>query len=437
MKWVWPAVFALLVTAALSPALVTAQEPAVRVSSTGPFPLLIDGERETAFPAIASVGSQACIVTNPGYLSEVERLAFLGWSHGPKGICVTFAQPGDYSALYEQEVLLTVNSQVREFRESKWVPKGVPVLLTVPAVVNERPGVRYLFEEWNIGEVRFKPDNKVVPNRPLTIEVRWSKEYFLELTGPENVRLVGGGWHREGANVVLKAPATAFSIGEDQRLQFGRWEVISNPAIIIPNQQTPTTSIKMDDAHTIQAIFDVGFRVIVENPQGTQKKDWFPQGTDVEVETPEFIEISPGLERLAFKRWEGTDLPRVKGFITVKGPVTAKALYDTQFMVEVDSPYGVSGAGWYKEGEIATISVPESPSSVFFLKRQVNGYDDYPGSEPDLQVPVTRPLALTATYNTGVDFRFLAIAIVLILGVAAIYLITQREYNRRKRRAPL
>ena len=435
IKWIWPAIFAFLVTAALLPALASAQEPGVRVSSTGPFPLLIDGVQVTRFPAPAQVGSQACIVTNPGYLSEVERLAFQGWSHGPKDVCVTFAQPGEYTARYESEVLLTVTSQVKEFRETKWVPKGVPVLLTVPAVAENRPGVRYLFEEWNIGEARFSPDNRIVPNRPLTIDVRWSTEHFLELTGPENVRLVGGGWHKEGANVVLKVPATAFSIGEDQRLQFSHWEVISNPAIIIPNQQTATNSITMDAAHTIQAVYDVGFRVIVENPQGTQKKNWFPQGTDVEVETPEFIEISPGLERLAFKGWEGTDLPRVKGFITVKGPVTAKALYDTQFMVEVDSPYGVSGGGWFKEGQIAKISVPKSPSSVFFLKRQFNGYDDYPGSGPDLRVPVTRPVALTATYNTGVDFRTLGIAIVLILGVAAIYLITQREYNRRKRRA--
>ena len=82
-------------------------------------------------------------------------------------------------------------------------------------------------------------------------------------------------------------------------------------------------------------------------------------------------------ERLSFNRWEGIDLETTKGVITVDQPVTAQAIYDTESKVTVDSPYGASGENWYKEGEIATIEVPESPSSILFLNKVFKEYQGY------------------------------------------------------------
>ena len=184
---------------------------------------------------------------------------------------MTLEEAGDYTAKYQHEVLLQIRSQVRDYRASTWVPRGSPTRLTVPAVVEERPGLQYLFEEWTGGESPFEPDNLIVPNRPLTLEVRWTKQFYLELVGPGDVQLVGQGWHNDLQNVVLKAPPTAFSPTEDERMQFSRWQVISNPAIVIPNQQSPITSIKMDDTHTLEAVYEVAYRVLVESPEGVLK----------------------------------------------------------------------------------------------------------------------------------------------------------------------
>ncbi|MCH8880149.1 MAG: hypothetical protein IID34_09735 [Planctomycetes bacterium] len=397
---------------------------------------MIDEVEVSRFPFEAKIGSQACVITDPGYVSDVERLKFQGWSNGSNDVCITIVSPGDVSAIYRREFLLTISSQAREFRQTRWVPRGVPTLLSVPELVEERPGVRFLFEEWSGGEARFSTQNTIVLNRPITMEVRWSKEYLLELAGPEGVRLVGMGWHKEGTQVVLKAPETAFSMGDDERLQFSRWEVISNPAIVIPNRQQPSTSIRMDNTHIIQAVYDVEYRVTVDNPLGSLKNDWFDTGAEIVIETPAIIEIAADQVRRVFKSWEGADVDEAKGFIVAHEPRKVTAIYETEFLVKVNSPYGVtSGAGWYAEGEVARIRVPEKPSALFFLNRSFKSFDGYTTDGPLLELPVTGTVTITAWYTTSVDIQILGIIIAIAAAVGAIYLVSQREYNRRRRRS--
>lgn len=48
---------------------------------------------------------------------------------------------------------------------------------------------------------------------------------------------------------------------------------------------------------------------------------------------------------------------------------------------------------------------------------------------------MTGSLTISATYATKVDTTTLFLAIAALLSIGVIYLITQREYNRRKNRA--
>ena len=411
-----------------------AQDPVIRVSSNAHFPLLIDGE-EIVGSATAELGSQACVTTSIGNTSEVERLTFQGWSHGPKGLCVILDEPGEFTALYQREVLLTINSQVKAFRESKWVPQGSPSLLSVPEEVVEQPGIRFLFDEWSGGEARFSSQNRIVPNRPLTLEVFWFKEFFLEITGPAGVELVGGGWHRAGDNVVLKADMTAFSLGEDERHEFSSWEVISNPAVIIPNRQQPITSIRMDDTHIIEAKYVLAYRVVAKNELREIVNDFFTVGKDVPLDTEPTIELDPGKERLTFNRWEGVELDTPKGsVVVVNEPLIIEAIYDREFKVTVESPYGVTfGDDWYSEGEVANIKVPQNPSALFFLNRSFKGFDGHSTEGPTLNLIVTGPLTVTATYTTSVDIKILIIALLVLAALGVVYFFSQREYTRRRR----
>jgi len=434
MKWYWPAIFVFLAIGVFFPPVVGAQEPEVRVSSSGPYPLLIEGFEVTDFPASVPVGTLVCASSDPLYISDVERINFQRWSHGAADLCTTFDKPGDFTAIHEVEVLLTINSQVREFRETKWVTKNVPILLTVPAEVVERPGVRYRFEEWTLGETRFNPQNRFVPNRPLSLEVRWTKEYFLELLGPEDIRLVGQGWYQAGTSVVIQADSSSSETDVDTRFEFRDWEIISNPVIVIPNRMTFQTTIRMDNTHVIRANFHVTFNVVVANPAGELKNEWVPEGDQVTVDTPSIIVREEEKERLRFTGWEGADIELAKDTIKVTGPMHVKAKYETQFMVTVEAKYGVTGDGWYTEGEVATIEVPQTPSAGFFIfNRSFLGFDGYPTERPVLELTVDGAVTVTAAYQTGVDYRTLGIIIGALVAVGLVYLVTQRELNRRRR----
>ena len=433
MKRYWiAAISVILVIWSLFPTAVGAQEGQVQVTSDPPYPLLINGEEISHLPAIVLPGSQVCILTNPGYISEVERLVFESWSHGPREECVILTEPGEYIALYTHQVLIQVRSEVRAYRVSAWVPKGGPVALEVLEVVEESPGVRFLFEEWTSGKDPFSPDNVIVPNRPITVEVRWRKQYFLKLEAPEGIGLVGSGWHDARQTVVLKAPAMGLAPAQDERLQFVRWDDISNPAIIIPNRQQPTTSFRLDDTHKIRAVYQTEYLVTVHNPLGTIQKEWVPNGGELIIDTPGSIDIVPEQERYSFKGWEGADLKSAKGSIVVDGPTRVDALYDRQFMVKVESPYGVSGDGWHTEGRTANIKVPENPSSLLFLKKEFAGFSNYPEAGPTLDIPVTEPLTISATYSTQVEVKILSIIVGAIVAIGVIYLVTQMVYRHRR-----
>ena len=426
------AVILVLALWVISSAAVEAQEGVVTVSNPTGQPLLVNGEEVVRLPILTTPGAQVCVLVPQVYLNEKQRKNFRAWSHGPEDECVTLDAPGQFSPQFTDEVLLQVRSWVKAYRTSVWVPRGSRVPLTVLEVVVEEPGVRFLFDEWTGGESPFSTENVIVPSRPLVLEVKWTKEFFLKLEGPEGIRLVGSGWHKDRAQVVLQAPATAFSEGDKERLQFEKWETVSNPALVIPNHKFPTTRITIDDAHAIRAFYEKAFLIDVQNPLGTVGKDWLPSGEELTIDTPEVIEVIPKQERLSFVSWDGADVDAPRGFIVVERPLRIAAIYETQYQVTVASTYGSSGGGWYVEGETATIEVPDNPSTLLFLKKVFNGFTGYPNTGPTLEVTVDGAISIPVSYKTEVDRQLLATIIAAVVVTGAIYLISQIVYNRRR-----
>ena len=412
-----------------------AQQPTIRVSTSNGPPLVVNGVQVTRLPVEVGPGAQVCVARPLVTLGDQERSIFKIWSDGTEDECLTPTEPGEYVARFEHQVLLQILSQFKAYRDSVWVPRGKPTRLEVLSLVVESPGVRYQFEEWTFGENRFNPDNVITPSRPFSVEVKWTKEYFLDLVGPEGAELVGEGWHSAGSTVVLKTDATAFAQGKDARLQFSSWEITSNAAIIIPNPQRPLTSIRMGDTHTIEAVYTKAYKVVVTNPARTVHDDWVPEGEQLPVQTEETIVIAADQERLSFKGWEGAAVETAKGFVVVDGPITLNALYETQYKVNVTSPYGATGDGWYAAGEKATIAAPENPSSLLFLKKVFNGFAGYPDTGTTLTLPVEAPVTISATYRTELDLVLLTLSLAALAAVGGVYLATLYVQRRLQPKA--
>ena len=244
--------------------------------------------------ASAKVGSYVCVGSRLIYSSESARYAFRRWSPGVGDECMVMWAPGKYEAVYKSEVLLQVRSSVKEFRMSRWVPKAHPTTLKVPEIAEGDPGVRLHFEGWTAGETPFSPINTIAPLSPSVIEVKWTKEYYLEVNGPEGSVPFGSGWYPAGATVVLKAIPTLDTSSESERLGFARWAAAGIPSIIIPNAQASTTQMTVDAPRTIEATYQKEYLVVVQNPQGTLKKTWVAEGQQIDVETPPLIETVAG-----------------------------------------------------------------------------------------------------------------------------------------------
>ena len=57
--------------------------------------------------------------------------------------------------------------------------------------------------------------------------------------------------------------------------------------------------------------------------------------------------------------------------------MSLEAVYERQFMLNVKSPYGASGEGWYPERGKALVIAPAEPQSMLFFKRQFDGFLGY------------------------------------------------------------
>lgn len=432
MKWLLPVMGLLLAAwALLTPAPSGAQELGVVVSSNAPFPLIINGKEVGLFPARTEVGAVICVGSRLYYSSDQERFVFQGWGQGRTSDCIVPTEAGEYRALFSQQILLQIRSKVARYAQSLWVEKGSMNLLEVPPVVEEKPGTRYIFGEWTGGETPFSPTNSIAVFRPMVLEIKWGKEYYITLEGPEGVPLVGFGWYPENQRVVLKAPAEVSRPDGRGRQRFKEWESLSNHATLIPNYQQPTTTITADGSYTIRAKYQQEYLLVVDNPQGNIKKVWVAEGGETTVETPPYIEVVPNQERYSFKAWEGIELGSPQGSLVVDGPRQATALYERQFKVTVSAPYGGSGDGWYTEGATATIEVPGNPSGVLFLKRAFAGFSGYAANGPTLEVAVTGPLTITANYRTQLDWKMLGLIVGVIALAYGAYLFTQRMHKRR------
>jgi hypothetical protein len=415
-----------------------AEEPPVGVSVNAPVPILVNGVDITRQPAAVRVGSTVCVANRVEYTSEAERWLFQKWSNGRDGLCQTITEPGSYGAVFSHEVLLVIRSVVTSLQKSLWVPAGVPIEVEVPAEVTEGDKVRYLFQEWSGGDTPFQPHNRIALLKPTVLEVKWTKQYYVQLEsgGPPSLKFQGSGWYDDGAGFVMQAPQVVSDDADGVRWSFVRWETVGVPPLVVPNAERTITTVRVAAPYTLQAVYEKQYRVLAVNPAGTIKRTWSAEGAEIVLETPAILEVVPGQERLVFRRWEGLEgliSPKISGI--VDRPVDLLAAYDRQLAVTVNSPLGSSGGGWYKEQTTATVTVPAASQRRLVFKTRFAGFAGYSTREPTLRLLVSEPVTVTALYTTEVDLKVLGLLVAVPLELGCLYLVARWLFARSRRTA--
>ena len=434
MAWV-PAGLALAAVAALllGPAAVSAQQPPTNeppalasppiiVTTDSPFPLLVNGLPASDLTTTVKPLTEACVQVPLRYVSQRERWAFVRWSHGPTAQCVTLTGPGVYRALYDHQFVIHIRSEVGQIRESRWVVAGSRVEVEVPETVAEGKGARFRFLEWGEGESPFTPRNVVAPLAPMDLEPRWVKEYLVQIEGPENVGLEGTGWYGEGSPLVLRAPEVIKGGVEGERLRFDSWRSVGIPVRSIPEAEKAFTSVVVDGTFTMEATYLKEYLVVAQSPFGVLVRQWVKEGEPVVLEAPAIQETVPGQLRFVFQRWagqEGLSSPKITG--VANQPINVSAVYERQYLVVVEAPFGGSGGGWHVAGTHITVSVPQEVESKVIFKKSFKGFAGYPEKQSSVNFPVDKPTVVTALYGTNVNAGILSLLLLIPLATIILF----------------
>lgn len=154
---------------------------------------------------------------------------------------------------------------------------------------------------------------------------------------------------------------TLQNLNENTRYRFSSWSDGGAQVHQIAPTSDVTITAELTTQHQVQVISAYGA------PTGA---GWYTEGAEATIQVEELIPQVSG-KRYAFEKWQGSGENFYSGTnnpatFTVNGPATEKAVWKTQFELQVATlPEGVteiSGAGWYDRNTEA--STGEAPASV-------------------------------------------------------------------------
>jgi hypothetical protein len=410
------------------------------VTSYPEYPLIakglyVNGEyvRPRDLPMKVEAGSKVC-VTPSIYMDMDRRYVFKGWGDGLKDPCRVVSANTTYTALYYEQVLIQVFSELREYSKSFWVDVGEYVNLTVPEVV-ERDGVRYVFIEWSGGEEPWNTRNHFVAVKPVRLELRWEPMYLLTLTSSHGVVVNGSGYYKYGSVAVISAPEEVL-LEPTRKLVFERWVSIGPIPALIPNEKSSTTTVRIEAPYIIKAEYEEMYYVEVLGLGGeTVVKKWFKEGDTIQISVKPIIEVVQNEVRYVFRGWSDTSLPQIPSLtLSVDKPLRVQAIYEKQYRVEAVGEYGVSGTGWYPENSTAILKAPASPRTMLLLKTVFNGWTgdlSNPVNRGDtLIIRVNKPVRVMAVYSIEPDYISIAVLGAVVTVITAVGL---RKTEKKKR----
>jgi hypothetical protein len=128
------------------------------------------------------------------------RYVFTSWNDGDISVSRTVSG-GVYTANYDKEHLLTINSAYGEPEGGGWYKEGGTANISV-AVLIEEPATKHIFTGWSGDLSGVTANTTLTMNSPKVVTANWRNEYLLTITSAYG-EPKGGGWYKEGetANV--------------------------------------------------------------------------------------------------------------------------------------------------------------------------------------------------------------------------------------------
>ncbi|HEX9709353.1 MAG TPA: SBBP repeat-containing protein [Candidatus Thermoplasmatota archaeon] len=354
-------------------------------------------------------------IQGPWYEVEVldTRYVLTGWVDSYSTERIVYADgPVTYTALFSPS----------SFRASvDTVPAGLQVVLdreayTAPVelwwevgtdhvvqALSPQAGVaaRYVFASWSD---HLQVTHVVTATGPLGLTARFTTEFQVIVdTEPTGLGLTVDGvaataphtvWWREGGSHDIGVSPTQ-SVGANQRWDFDSWS----------DGGERIHAVAATGPSTFVATFAPTFRLTIQSAHAPPPCDvtdcWYRGGATAtfQVDSPQYA--SNGV-RFAFARWTGDySSPEEDASVVMDAPKTVTAIWTLQYELTVVSARGnATGAGWYDEGAMATVSVDAMEVAEGGVTYRFVGWTGGAAS-PSAQatVSVDGPKTVTATWE--------------------------------------
>jgi hypothetical protein len=355
------------------------------------------------------------------YQNSFARYSFAGWySNGTLSSTDTCASLtgtailAHYNQQYRVTVVYTPQNQVAN---STWVNAGTLDELSVPAWIN---GSQYRYQLQGVvvsGAPVFAPGGllSVSANEPLVVQAEYQTYVALTIALPSKNTTVwvvqGQPWYRIFPQVLQDTSGTSLRL--DGFDVFGTSQYAASG-----NVMTATPSSPM----MIRPLYDTYYYVVVNGPEGYLARDWYRNGSLVNVTAPAVIQINDQ-KQLEFTGWTGVTSGNVLSFVASK-PQQYTANYATEFSVLQNSPLG-SSTRFIMQGNSTAMFFPTTLPATLGLTRTlesvlVNGAPIF-SHQGIVAITVNGPTEVTAVYTYGPDYIFIGFVAAALVAITLIY----------------
>jgi len=297
-------------------------------------------ESNTSHPAICPSPQSSGLGT---------RYVFSMWSDGVTSASRTIIADSAKTLVcgFSAEYFLTISANVGTVSPGNgWYPAGDTVAISATAPPGG-PQDRYTFDQWTGDYAGTVPTGTILMDSPKTVVATWVHEYEVEIQSnvpglqvgidgvPSTVPTVR--WWEEGSSHTLAAPAQV-AVGADTRWNFVRWTPgTTDPALTLAPVIGPGTySASYTRQFLVTVVTAPAGRNVLVDGSSYSGPVWSDEGSEHSLDAGSSPQSGGPGTRYAFRHWEnGSPFP--VRTITVTGPATLTATYDTEYRVAIET----------------------------------------------------------------------------------------------------
>jgi hypothetical protein len=290
---------------------------------------------------------------------NAERYLFSSWGSDATGFDFSQSDPIDMTmpmtatALWTQQFYLIVDSMFGTTFGEGWYDSmatayaglDVDVWIVIPEE-------RYIFYQWagDATGTDYLQSDPIVMDSAKLAQADWTHQFYLTVNSPYGTTS-GEGWYDGGTLAYAGLDIDMYVVTPNaERWYFSNWGGDATGSDF-----SMSDPINMDQPMWAIAQWMQQFYLTVTSPYGTPwGEGWYDAGDTIyaglDIGT---LIISPNQERYVFLNWgvdaSGTDYS-MSDPITMDAPKTAEAIWQHEYYLDVQSPYGAtSGSGWHEE----------------------------------------------------------------------------------------